>query len=80
MGRLTDRGFNIFSGTSTIKVIESSLAFHGPHVHIYGGKDEVGHVHLSLSDAKIILKGLQEFVTMAENNELTEKGAPDESI
>ncbi len=69
----TIRGFGVFAATDRVKVIESSLAFEGPHVRVFGGRDESDAVHLSLQDAETVRDGLALFIAKARAGELTEK-------
>lgn len=77
--RSTSRGFRIFVGTSntSVMVVESSMAFEGAHAHIYGGYQKDEHVQLSVVHAKIVIRGLQAFVSEAEAGLLTEPAMPE---
>jgi hypothetical protein len=73
----TERGFRVYgrSDDRRVQVVESSIAFEGPHVRIFVGKSEA--VHLSLPDAKLVLVALSAFAREAEAGMLTEKVAAD---
>ena len=63
--------------TGDVSVLESSLAFEGPHVRICGGRRLDDRVHLSLAHARIVVEGLQVWIAEAEAGSLTEQ--PDEA-
>ena len=86
----TQRGFAVYvnetekeysDGTPVhpIQVCESSLAFEGPHVRIYGGRpvtndpDHVPSLHLSYDQAQQVIEGLVDFCNDAADGKLTEK-------
>lgn len=70
----TQRGFRIFgefeNSRGELKIVESSLAFEGPHARIYLGNDE--HLQCDVQAAKDIILALTAFIKEAEANELTE--------
>lgn len=75
----TPRGFRIFvnDDDAPITVLESSLAFEGPHVRVSGGRridneGGRGKLHLSLDQAKLAHEGLGRFIAEAEGKLLTE--------
>ena len=71
-----ERGFRVFGRTDSVSVVESSLAFEGPHCRIFGGKDKDAHVHLSLADARVVVAALSAFVAEAKAGLLAEPPLP----
>lgn len=69
---VTERGFRVFARNDDVRVIESSIAFQGPHVRIFGGREADGHVQLTLEQASIAMQGLRVFLAEAEAGKLTE--------
>lgn len=73
IGTRTERGFRIFSD-GEVRVLESSIAFEGPCVRVFGGRDDRNdNVHLTLTQAKEVMAALAVFVYEAESGMLTEK-------
>lgn len=73
----TERGFREFAANDCIAIRESSLAFEGAHVWIFGGRPisndgGYGSLHANVNGAKLIIAGLQAFIEEAEAGELTE--------
>lgn len=73
MSERTERGFRVFHKSDDLSVVESSLAFEGTHVRIYGGRGGSNdHVHLSYEQAGSVIAALKTFCDEAEQNLLCE--------
>jgi len=78
----TSRGFRIFMpdkadrNGNIIQVVESSIAFEGPHVRIYTGENACAHLDVRL--AQLVVGALLSFLEEAFGGELTEKINPAE--
>lgn len=80
----TDRGFRVFAHRqrpedevlygqdAAVRVVESSIATRGPHVHIFEGGESV---HLNLGEARMVIAALMLFVEEAEADLLTESAS-----
>jgi hypothetical protein len=71
----TSGGFRIFEDVEAIKIIESARAFQGPYVWLSNYEDCIttAKVRLSLKQAKIVVRGLTQFIEEAEAGNLVEK-------
>ncbi len=73
----SERGFRVFCDTRDragmqVSVVESSLAFEGPHCRIYVGR-AFENAHLDLPGARRVRDALSVFITEATAGELTER-------